>query len=87
MLAAALLQRRGKTRHHLSALHAGFRNAKFRTSRQSDYGSRLMVFTHAVELMAKADSSRASFYSENAKTAERIRGCRGLSTCVWSRRS
>ncbi|MBG0812407.1 DUF1612 domain-containing protein [Methylosinus sp. H3A] len=56
LLVATLLRRRGKTLHHLSALHAGFRHTKYRTSRQSDYGSRLMAFAHAVELMAKADS-------------------------------
>lgn len=56
LLVAASLRRRGKTRHHLSALHAGFRHAKYRTSRQSDSESRLMAFAHAVEVMAKADS-------------------------------
>jgi hypothetical protein len=55
LFVAALLRRRGKTRHHLSALHAGFRHAKYRRSRNSDFESRLIVFAQAVEFMAKAD--------------------------------
>ena len=58
MLVAALLRGRGKTRHHLSALHAGFRHAKYRRSRQSDLKSRLTAFAHAVEVMATADSKK-----------------------------
>ncbi len=56
LLVADLLRRRGKTLHHLSALQAGFRHAKYRRSRQSDLESRMIAFARAVELMAKADS-------------------------------
>lgn len=56
LLAGALLRRNGKTRHHLSALHAGFRHAKYRRICRSDFESRLMAFAHAIEVMAKADS-------------------------------
>jgi hypothetical protein len=55
-LVADLLRRRGKTLHHLSALQAGFRHAKYRRSRQSDFEARLTAFAHAVEVMAKADA-------------------------------
>jgi hypothetical protein len=33
LLVAALLRARGKTRHHLAAVHAGLRRAKYRRSR------------------------------------------------------
>jgi hypothetical protein len=56
LLAAALLRSRGKTRHHLSALHAGFRHAKYRRIRRGDFESRLIAFAHAIEAMATADS-------------------------------
>ena len=36
LLIAALLRAQGKTRHHLAALHAGLRRAKYRHSRQHD---------------------------------------------------
>lgn len=52
LLAAALLRARGKTRHHLAALQAGFRHAKYRRSRQHDLASRLTAFAQAIEAMA-----------------------------------
>ena len=52
LLIAALLQARGKTRHHLAAIHAGLRRAKYRHSRQHDAASRLIGFTQAIEAMA-----------------------------------
>ena len=39
LLIAALLRARGKTRHHLVAVHAGLRRAKYRHSRQHDASS------------------------------------------------
>ncbi|CAN2536234.1 hypothetical+protein [Methylocapsa aurea] len=56
LLAAALLRRRGKTRYHLSALHAGFRHAKYRRVARDGFESRLVAFACAIETMAKADS-------------------------------
>jgi hypothetical protein len=56
LLAADLLRARGKARHHLPALHAGFRHAKYRRIRQHDLASRLIAFAQAIEAMAKADS-------------------------------
>lgn len=55
LLAAALLRTRGKTRHHLAALHAGFRRAKYSYSRQHDLATRLMAFAQAIETMANFD--------------------------------
>ena len=55
LLVAALLRERGKTRHHLVALHAGLRRAKYRRSHQLDAASRLIGFAHAIEEMANAD--------------------------------
>jgi hypothetical protein len=56
LLAAALLRSRGKTRHHLTALHSGFRQAKFRRVGGDDLETRLIAFACAIEAMAKADS-------------------------------
>jgi hypothetical protein len=50
-----LLRVRGKTRHHLAALHAGLRHAKYRRIRQHDLGPRLIAFAQAVETMANMD--------------------------------
>ena len=58
LLIAALLRARGKTRHHLAAIHAGFRRAKFRRSRQHDAASRLIGFARAIEAMANADMKK-----------------------------
>jgi hypothetical protein len=55
LLIAALLRARGKTRHHLAAVHARLRRAKYRRSRQYDASSRLIGFAHAIEAMANAD--------------------------------
>jgi hypothetical protein len=55
LLIAALLRARGKTRHHLAAIHAGLRRAKCRRSRQHDAASRLIGFAQAIEAMANAD--------------------------------
>jgi Protein of unknown function (DUF1612)/HTH DNA binding domain len=55
LLIAALLRARGKTRHHLVAVHAGLRRAKYRHSRQHDASSRLIGFAQAIEAMANAD--------------------------------
>ena len=55
LLIAALLRARGKTRHHLAAIYAGLRGAKYRRSRQHDAASRLIGFTQAIEAMANAD--------------------------------
>jgi hypothetical protein len=55
LLAAALLRARDKTRHHLSALHAGFRHAQYRRARRQDLTSRLIEFAQAIEAMAKHD--------------------------------
>ncbi|WP_051133873.1 RHE_PE00001 family protein [Methylocystis sp. ATCC 49242] len=52
LLAAALLRARGKTRHHLASLHAGFRHVKYRRSRHHDLATRLVGFAQAVETMA-----------------------------------
>ncbi|WP_036288002.1 RHE_PE00001 family protein [Methylosinus sp. PW1] len=56
LLAAALLRCRGKTRHHLTALHSGFRQAKYRRVGRDDLETRLNAFACAIESMAKADS-------------------------------
>ena len=56
LLAAALLRARGKTRHHLVAMHAGFRHALYRHSRRHDLVKKLTVFAQAIETMAKLDS-------------------------------
>jgi len=56
LLAAALLRSRGKTRHYLTALHSGFRQAKYRRVGRDDFESRLVEFACAIETMAKADS-------------------------------
>ena len=55
LLIAVLLRAQGKTRHHLAALHAGLRRAKYRHSRQQDASSRLIGFAQAIEAMANAD--------------------------------
>jgi Protein of unknown function (DUF1612) len=55
LLVAALLRGRGKTRHHLVALRAGLRSAKYHRSRQGDSSSRLIGFAQAIEAMANAD--------------------------------
>ncbi len=57
LLASALLRARGKTRHHLPALHAGFRRAQHRHVRQHDLATRLVKFAQAIEGMAIADSN------------------------------
>jgi hypothetical protein len=56
LLAAALLRSRGKTRHYLTALHSGFRQAKYRRVGWDDFETRLVAFACAIETMAKADS-------------------------------
>ncbi|HEY8065126.1 MAG TPA: RHE_PE00001 family protein, partial [Methylosinus sp.] len=56
LLAAALLRSRGKTRHYLTALHSGFRHAKYRRAGRDDLEARLVAFACALETMAKADS-------------------------------
>jgi hypothetical protein len=56
LLAAALLRSRGKTRHCLTALHSGFRQAKYRRVGRDDLETRLVKFACAIETMAKADS-------------------------------
>lgn len=56
LLVAELLRVRGKTRHHLPALHAGFRHAKYRRVRQYDLATRLIAFAKAIEEMARAAS-------------------------------
>ncbi len=56
LLVAELLRMRGKTRHHLPALHTGFRHAKYRRAPQQDVAARLIAFAKAIEEMAKADS-------------------------------
>jgi hypothetical protein len=56
LLAAALLRSRGKTRHHLAALHSGFRHAKYRRAGRDDFAARSVAFACAIEAMAKADS-------------------------------
>ena len=55
LLVAALLRARGKTRHHLAAIHAGLRRARYRRFRQHDAASRLIGFAQAIEAMANAD--------------------------------
>ena len=55
LLVAALLRARGKTRHHLAAIHAGLRRARYRRARQGDAVSRLIGFARAIEAMANAD--------------------------------
>ena len=55
VLVSALLRARGKTPHHLAALHAGFRHAKYRRVRQHDLGARLIAFAAAIETMANID--------------------------------
>lgn len=54
LLVSTLLRGRGKTRHHLAALHAGLRHAKYRHARQHDLAARLIGFAQAVETMANA---------------------------------
>ncbi|MBG0808213.1 DUF1612 domain-containing protein [Methylosinus sp. H3A] len=56
LLTAALLRSRGKTRYYLTALHSGFRQAKYRRAGRDDFESRLVAFACAIETMAKADS-------------------------------
>jgi len=56
LLAAALLRSRGKTRHHLTAMHSGFRQAKYRRVGRDDFESRSVAFACAIETTAKADS-------------------------------
>ncbi len=75
LLVAALLRARGKTRHHLAALHAGLRHAKYRHIRQYDMGPRLIALAQAVETMANADMKEV-----NRLTLARellLRKCRG----------
>ena len=55
LLIAALLRARVKTRHHLAAIHAGLRRARYRRSRQHDASSWLIGFAQAIEAMANAD--------------------------------
>jgi len=52
LLVSALLRERGKTRHHLAALHAGLRHAKYRRARRHDLAARLIAFAQAIETMA-----------------------------------
>lgn len=52
LLVSTLLRSRGKTRHHLVALHAGLRLAKYRRARQHDLASRLTTFAQAIEATA-----------------------------------
>ncbi|TRL37390.1 DUF1612 domain-containing protein [Methylosinus sporium] len=56
LLAAALLRSRGKTRQCLTALHSGFRHARYRRVGRDDFESRLVAFACAIETMAKADA-------------------------------
>jgi hypothetical protein len=55
LLVSALLRERGKTRHHLAALHASLRHAKYRRDRQHDLASRLIALARAIETMANFD--------------------------------
>ncbi len=55
LLAAALLRARDKARHHLPALHAGFRHAQYRRARRQDMTTRLVEFAQAIEAMAKCE--------------------------------
>ncbi|BBU64250.1 hypothetical protein MSC49_41850 (plasmid) [Methylosinus sp. C49] len=56
LLAAASLRSRGKTRHCLTALHSGFRQAKYRRAGRDDFEARMVAFACAIETMAKADA-------------------------------
>ena len=55
LLVGAMLRVRNKTRHHLAALHAGLRAAKYRRSRQHDLATQLIAFADATKVMVKAD--------------------------------
>lgn len=55
LLAAALLRARDKTRHHLPALHAGFRHAQYRRACRQDLTTRLIEFAQAIEAMARRE--------------------------------
>jgi hypothetical protein len=55
LLAAALLRARDKVRHHLPALHAGFRHARYRRARRQDLTTKLVEFAQAIEAMAKRE--------------------------------
>ncbi|MGO9430999.1 RHE_PE00001 family protein [Rhodoblastus sp.] len=55
LLAAALLRARDKARHHLPALHAGFRHAQYRRARRQDLSTRLIGFAQAIEATAKRE--------------------------------
>ena len=55
LLAAALLRARDKARHHLPALHAGFRHARYRRARRQDLTTRLVEFAQAIEAMARRE--------------------------------
>ena len=67
VLVAGLLQRRGKTRHHLTAINAGLRAARYRPTQVDDLGQRLAGFldgvTAAAELGRK-DLDRLSLAQE-----------------------
>jgi hypothetical protein len=52
LLVSAVLRERGKARHHLAALHAGLRHAKYRRDHRHDLAARLIVFAQAIETMA-----------------------------------
>jgi hypothetical protein len=55
LLAAALLRARDKARHHLPALHAGFRHAQYRRARRQELTTRLIEFAQAIEAMARRE--------------------------------
>jgi hypothetical protein len=55
LLAAAVLRARDKARHHLPALHAGFRHAQYRRTRRQDLTTGLIEFARAIEAMAKRE--------------------------------
>ena len=52
LLASALLQTRGKTRHHLAALNIGMRGAPYRRAHVQDLGTRIAGFLDGVAAAA-----------------------------------
>ncbi len=55
LLVAALLRARGKTRHHLAALHVGLRGVRHRTRPDGDLASRMLAFGHLIQSLAEAE--------------------------------
>jgi hypothetical protein len=49
LVAPALLRARHKARHHLPALHAGFRHARYRRARRQDLTTKLVEFAQAID--------------------------------------